>query len=106
MHALKVRQMPTQRRVHGKSQGHREPAVIDAVVTTEVVQYDRYRVTDCPLHGWSRDGRFPEGVNGPVQYGASLQALVVALNTVGAVSIARTHEILANVFDVPFQQPR
>ena len=75
--------------------------VIDAVVTTEVVQYDRYRVTDCPLHGWSRDGRFPEGVNGPVQYGASLQALVVALNTVGAVSIARTHEILANVFDGP-----
>lgn len=75
--------------------------VIDAVVTTEVVQYDRYRVTDCPLHGWSRDGHFPEGVNGPVQYGNDLQALVVALNTVGAVSIARTHEILANVFGVP-----
>ena len=75
--------------------------VIDAVVTAEVVQYDRYRVTNCPLHGWSREGRFPEGVNGPVQYGDNLQALVVALNTVGAVSIARTHEILANVFGVP-----
>ena len=75
--------------------------VIDAVVTTEVVQYDKYRVTNCPLHGWSRDGIFPHGVNGPVQYGDNLQALVVALNTVGAVSIARTHEILANVFCVP-----
>ena len=75
--------------------------VIDAVVTTEVVQYNKCRVTNCPLHGWTRDGRFPKGVNGPVQYGDNLQSLVVALNTVGAVSIARTHEILANVFGVP-----
>jgi len=75
--------------------------VIDAVVTTEVVQYNKYRVTNCPLHGWSHVGQFPEGINGPVQYGDNLQSLVVSLNTVGAVSIARTHEILANVFDVP-----
>ena len=75
--------------------------VIDAVVTTEVVQYNKCRVTNCPLRGWSRDGRFPEGVNGPMQYGDNLQSLVVSLNTVGAVSIARTHEILANVFDIP-----
>lgn len=75
--------------------------VMDAVIKTEVVQYDKCRVTNCPLHGWNRDGQFPEGVNGPIQYGDNLQALVVALNTVGAVSIARTHEILANVFDVP-----
>ena len=75
--------------------------VIDAVVQTEVVQYNKCRVTNCPIHGWSRDGAFPEGVNGPIQYGKNLQALVVSLNTVGAVSIARTHEILANVFDVP-----
>ncbi len=75
--------------------------VIDAVVTTEVVQYNKCRVKNCPIHGWSRDGQFPDGINGPVQYGDNLQALVVALNTVGAVSISRTHEILANVFDVP-----
>ena len=75
--------------------------VIDAVVTTEVVQYNKCRVTNCPLHGWSRDGQFPRGVNAPIQYGDNLQSLVVSLNTVGAVSIARTHEILANVFDVP-----
>ena len=65
--------------------------VIDAVVQTEVVQYNKCRVTNCPIHGWSRDGAFPEGVNGPIQYGKNLQALVVSLNTVGAVSIARTH---------------
>lgn len=75
--------------------------VIDAVVTTEVVQYNKCRVKNCPIHGWGRDGQFPEGISGPVQYGDNLQALVVALNTVGAVSISRTHEILANVFDIP-----
>lgn len=64
--------------------------VIDAVVTIEIVQYDKYRVVNCPFHGWTREDSFPEGVNGPVQYGGSLQALVAALNTVGAVSIART----------------
>lgn len=77
--------------------------VVDAVVRTEVVQYNKCRVTNCPIHGWSRDGQFPEGINGPIQYGDNLQALTVALNTVGAVSISRTHEILANVFDVPLQ---
>ncbi len=79
--------------------GHRQ--VIDAVVTTEVVQYNKCRVKKCPIHGWGRESQFPEGINGPVQYGDNLQALVVALDTVGAVGISRTHEILANVFDVP-----
>ena len=40
--------------------------VIDAVVTTEVVQYNKCRITNCPLHGWSRDGQFPKGINGPI----------------------------------------
>ena len=33
--------------------------------------------------------------------GKNLQALVVALNTVGAVSVNRTHEILSSVFNIP-----
>ena len=33
--------------------------------------------------------------------GKNLQALVVALNTVGAVSVNRTHEILSSVFHIP-----
>ena len=78
--------------------------VIDAVIKTEVVQYEKCRVVNCPRHGWTRDGQFPEGVNGPVQYGENLQALVVSLNTVGAVSISRTHEILSNVFSVPLSE--
>ena len=36
-----------------------------------------------------------------VQYGKNLQALAVALNTVGTVSVKRTHEILSEVFNIP-----
>jgi transposase len=36
-----------------------------------------------------------------MQYGVNIEALAVALNTVGMVSINRTHEILSGVFDVP-----
>ena len=78
--------------------------VFDAVVKVEVTEYDRLRVTNCPLHGWTREGSFPGGVNAAVQYGENLQALVVALNTVGAVSVCRTQEILSNVFNVPLSE--
>ena len=60
--------------------------VIDAVVQTEVVQYNKCRVTNCPIHGWSRDGAFPEGVNGPIQYGKNLQALVVSLRNLKVIN--------------------
>ena len=56
---------------------------------------------NCPLHGGQMMGTFPEHVKATVQYGLNLQALVVALNTVGAVSINRTHEILGSVFSIP-----
>jgi transposase len=36
-----------------------------------------------------------------VQYGENLQALAVALNTIGAVSVNRTHEILSGIFNIP-----
>ncbi len=44
---------------------------------------------------------FPSDVKAAVQYGENLQLLAVALNTVGAVSIKRTHEILSEVFNIP-----
>jgi transposase len=76
--------------------------VVDAKVQTTVTEYNKYRFCNCPLHGWSaRDGAFPSGVNAAVQYGNNLQSLVIALNTVGAVSVSRTQEILSNVFNIP-----
>ena len=78
--------------------------VFDAVVKIEVTEYEKLRVTDCPLHGWTKEGIFPTGVNAAVQYGENLQSLVVALNTVGAVSVCRTREILSNVFGIPLSE--
>ena len=54
------------------------------------------------LYGDNRRGDFPSDVKAAVQYGENLQALAVALNTVGAVSIKRTHEILSGVFNSNF----
>ena len=75
--------------------------VIDAVVTVSVVEHQTLEIPICMLHGDTRKGEFPSDVRASVQYGENLQALSVALNTVGAVSIKRTHEILSGVFSIP-----
>lgn len=74
---------------------------IDAVVTVDVTAHNLVSVPECPLHGGSRTGHFPADIKAAVQYGKNLQAMVVAFNTVGAVSIKRTHEILSSVFNIP-----
>ena len=75
--------------------------VIDAVVTVHVTEHQALELPICMLHGDTRKGEFPCDVKATVQYGKNLQALSVALNTVGAVSIKRTHEILSGVFNIP-----
>ena len=72
--------------------------VIDAVVTVNVTEHQALEIPICMMHGGTRKGEFPSDVKASVQYGENLQALSVALNTVGAVSIKRTHEILSGVF--------
>ena len=74
---------------------------IDAVVTVDVTAHNLFSVPECPLHGGSRTRHFPADIKAAVQYGKNLQAMVVAFNTVGAVSINRTHEILSSVFNIP-----
>ena len=74
---------------------------IDAVVTVDVTAHHLMEVHDCPLHGGVKTGAFPENIRATVQYGKNLQAMVVAFNIVGAVSINRTHEILSSVFNIP-----
>ena len=75
--------------------------VIDAVVTVNVTEHQALELPICMLYGDTRRGAFPSDVKAAVQYGENLQALAVALNTVGAVSIKRTHEILSGVFNIP-----
>ena len=74
--------------------------VIDAAVDVKVTAHQSL-VINCPLHGIKQKGEFPYDIKATVQYGENLQALVVALNTVGAVSLNRTHEILSSVFNIP-----
>ena len=74
---------------------------IDAEVAVNVTAHNLIVVTDCPMHGETKSGTFPSDIKAAVQYGKNLQAMVVAFNTVGAVSVNRTHEILSSVFNIP-----
>ena len=76
--------------------------VIDAVVTVHVTEHQKFTFKECPFHeGQTLQGKFPSDISATVQYGRNLNALVVALNTVGMVSVNRTHEILGSVFSIP-----
>lgn len=74
---------------------------IDAEVTVNVTAHQLIVVRNCPLHNCEKAGSFPADIKATVQYGKNLQAMVVAFNTIGAVSINRTHEILSSVFNIP-----
>jgi len=74
--------------------------VIDASVAITVTEHQSL-VVYCPMNGIQQKGEFPADVKAAVQYGENLQALAVALNTTGAVSVNRTHEILSGVFGIP-----
>jgi transposase len=74
--------------------------VIDAIVDVKITAHKTLEIT-CPQNGISHKGVFPDNVKAPVTYGENLQALVVALNTIGAVSVNRTHEIVSSIFNIP-----
>lgn len=75
--------------------------VIDAVVTVNVTEHQVLELPICMLHEDTRRREFPSDIKAMVQYGSNLQALFVVLNTVGAMSVKRTHEILSRVFNIP-----
>ena len=83
-----------------KARTSEERHVVDMVIKTEVVTHQALEV-ECPLSKETKRGEFPEDINARMQYGNNLRSLVVALNTLGAVSINRVHEILSSVFGVP-----
>ena len=74
--------------------------VADASVESRVTAHEAMEVC-CPLCGKELRGTFPEEIKAPIQYGKTLQALVVAFNTVGAVSVSRIHDLFGNVFGIP-----
>ena len=74
---------------------------VDVVVQTKVILHQAMSV-ECPkCHNEILKGDFPTHIKSTTQYGQNLQALVIALNTIGMVSINRTHEILSDLFCIP-----
>ena len=73
---------------------------VDIVIKTSTTAHQITRVL-CPMSNVVLTGSFPENITGTMQYGVNLEALAVSLNTVGMVSVNRTHEILSGVFGVP-----
>lgn len=75
---------------------------IDIQVEVNIIEHQSLEIPICMRNGISDlVGEFPDNIKAIVQYGNNLQALAVALHTIGAVSIARTHEILSGVFRIP-----
>ena len=69
--------------------------VADAAIDIHVTAHEAIAVT-CPLTGKALRGSFPEDVKEPVQYGKKLRGLIVAFNTVCAVSANRIKEIFVS----------
>ncbi len=74
---------------------------VDIIINTKVILHQTLAFT-CPYRNNEvLTSVFPENIKSTMQYGYSLQALVVALNTMGMVSINRTHELLSDLFCIP-----
>jgi len=79
---------------------HETRHIIDAVVNVKIIAHQTLEI-NCPLQRKMQQGIFPDNIKAPVQYGTNIQALAVTLNTVGAVSVNRTHEIMSSLFNIP-----
>jgi transposase len=74
--------------------------VIDIVVKPLITEHSTIGVL-CPQTGKQYQGEFPANITSTIQYGTELEALTISLNTIGAVSVNRTHDILSGVFGIP-----
>ena len=82
------------------AQSEEKRYVVDAIMRVNITAHEILAVK-CPLCGEMKKAEFPEDIKAYVQYGENLKALVIALNTIGTVSVNRVHKILGSVFDIP-----
>jgi transposase len=73
---------------------------VDIEIKPITTEHQVLRVT-CPRTDELLTGNFPVGITSTVQYGVNLETLAISLNTIGMVSLNRTHEILSDVFAIP-----
>jgi transposase len=64
-----------------------------------LVQDHQVEEVRCPACGWKNEGSFPSGVEAPVQYGPNLRAVAVYLQQYQLVPLARTCELLEDLYD-------
>lgn len=75
--------------------------VVDVEISTKITRHYTEEYA-CPLLGGKIiSGKFPKGITSSVQYGDGVRALVIALNTVGMMSVNRAHQILEGVLRLP-----
>ncbi len=75
--------------------------VIDIEIITKVTAHYTESYACPKLNGEIISGKFPEGVNSSIQYGKGVEALAIALNTAGMMSVNRTHEIMNSLLGLP-----
>ena len=88
----------------GGQKGHKGHNLQSKIRPTAVIQHMPHACIVCPISQIHLRGSFPEDIKAPIQYGDNLQAMVVALSTVGAVSAARIHEIFGGIFNIPLSK--
>ena len=74
---------------------------IDLVIETRVTLHQAIRYVCPKTDNTVLTGELPEYLKSTKQYGQNLQALVIALNTMGMVSINRTHDLVSGLFCIP-----
>jgi len=98
--SIRCQNCPNREQCAGNAKVLERRYVVDCSVQTITTAHECCEV-ECPLSGKTEIGRFPEAIRSYMQYGNHLQALVAALNTIGAVSVNRVHQILGSVFGIP-----
>ena len=74
---------------------------VDIVIETKTTQH-QVLAFECPkLNNTVISGDFPKNITSTMQYGVNLKSLAIALNTMGMISIERTHNILSDLFNIP-----
>ena len=74
--------------------------VIEAKITTHVVEHQLITAKNCPCGEKILTGEFPKDVKAYVQYGDSLTVLSGLLSTYGAVSLNRIHVLLSSLLNI------
>lgn len=66
-------------------------------------EFQSYGCT-CTHCGTYNEGKYPESVNAPVQYGAGVKALVTLLHQNGCMSLAKIRILFSDLFDAPLNE--